>query len=130
MLQISFLRENKELVKERLAIKNFKESDLVDSIILMDDERKRLQSQFDETQSKINSSSKEIGQLMAKNNKDAVEKIKHEVATLKSSLQPINNALSETEKKLQDELIKLPNLPHSSVPAGKTPEENIIVREG
>jgi len=130
MLQVAFIRNNTELVKERLAIRNFKELSLVDSIISLDDERKNLQFKFDETQSKINSASKEIGQLMAKGNKEEAEKKKAEVASLKSSLHPINTTLAAVEKKLHDELIKLPNLPHNSVPAGKTPEENVVVRNG
>ena len=130
MVQVAFIRNNPELVKERLAIRNFKELDLVDSIISLDDKRKKLQFEFDETQAQINSASKEIGQLMAKGEKDSAEEKKQQVATLKSSLQPINSKLTEIEKTLHDELIKLPNLPHSSVPAGKTPEENVVVREG
>ena len=130
MLQVSFIRQNIELVKERLAIRNFKELNLVDSIISLDDKRKKLQFEFDETQAQINSASKEIGQLMAKGEKDSAEEKKQQVATLKSSLQPINSKLTEIEKTLHDELIKLPNLPHSSVPAGKTSEENVVVREG
>ena len=130
MLQVAFIRNNPELVKERLAIRNFKELNLVDSIISLDDKRKKLQFEFDETQAQINSASKEIGQLMAKGEKDSAEEKKQQVATLKSSLQPINSKLTEIEKTLHDELIKLPNLPHFSVPAGKTPEENVVVREG
>jgi seryl-tRNA synthetase len=130
MLQVAFILNNKELVKERLAFRNFKELNLVDSIISFDDERKNLQFKFDETQSKINSASKEIGQLMAKGDKKAAERKKEEVALLKSSLQPINTKLTEVEKILHDELIQLPNLPHTSVPAGKKPEENVVVREG
>jgi seryl-tRNA synthetase len=130
MLQVALIRNNPGLVKERLAIRNFKEPNLVDSIISLDDKRKKLQFEFDETQAQINSASKEIGQLMAKGEKDSAEEKKQQVATLKSSLQPINSKLTEIEKTLHDELIKLPNLPHSSVPAGKTPEENVVVREG
>ncbi len=130
MLQVALIRNNPALVKERLAVKNFKELNLVDSIISLDDKRKKLQFEFDETQAQINSASKEIGQLMAKGEKDSAEEKKQQVATLKSSLQPINSKLTEIEKTLHDELIKLPNLPHSSVPAGKTPEENVVVREG
>jgi seryl-tRNA synthetase len=130
MLQVAFIRNNTALVKERLQIRNFKELDLVDTIVSLDDERKKLQFEFDETQSKINAASKEIGQLMARGEKENAEKRKEEVATLKSSLQPINTKLAEIEKKLHDEIIQLPNLPHTSVPAGKTPEENVVVREG
>ncbi len=91
---------------------------------------KKMQYEYDETQAKINVASKEIGQLMAKGNKEEAEKKKAEVASLKSSLQPINTNLAAVEKTLHDELIKLPNLPHNSVPAGKTPEENVVVRNG
>jgi seryl-tRNA synthetase len=89
-----------------------------------------LQLEFDNTQAKINSSSKEIGQLMAKGEKEKAEALKQTVPSLKTSLQPINDQLSETEKQLQNELVKLPNLPSEKVPAGRTPEDNVIVREG
>ena len=59
-----------------------------------------------------------------------LKKKKQEVGVLKTSLQPVSEKLSEVEKNLQENLIKLPNLPHASVPEGKTPEENEIVREG
>ncbi len=130
MLQAAFIRNNPGLVKERLAIRNFKQPELVDSIISLDDQRKKLQFDLDETQGKINAASKEIGQLMAKGEKDAAEKSKEKVAALKASLQPVQTQLSEIEKTLHEEIVKLPNLPHSSVPAGKTPEENEVVREG
>ncbi len=130
MLQLQVLRQNPQAVKDRLAIKNFKEINLVDEIITLDDQRKKLQLEFDTTQSKINTASKEIGQLMGKGQKEDAEARKAEVASLKSLLQPITEQLAETEKKLQDELVKLPNLPSERVPPGKTPEDNVVVREG
>ena len=130
MLQVAFIRNNKELVKEKLGVKNFVNTSIVERVIELDDERKKLQFQFDETQSKINTASKEIGQLMASGEKETAEDKKKEVAFLKASLQPINEKLIEVEKLLHNELVQLPNLPHPSVPKGKTPEENEIVREG
>jgi seryl-tRNA synthetase len=130
MLQVAFIRQNSGLVKERLGVRNFTDISLVDTIISFDDERKKLQFEFDETQSKINAISKEIGQLMAKGERKAADEKKEEVAKLKSLLIPINENLATTEKELHDNLVKLPNLPHSSVPKGKTPEENEVVREG
>src|SRR5450631_1349996 len=130
MLQVNFIKNNKEEVIKRLAVKNFTDTALLNQIIELDDERKKLQFEFDETQSKINASSKEIGQLMASGKKELTENKKIEVGNLKSALQPISENLSAVEKNLHDELIKLPNLPHSSVPKGKTPEENEVVREG
>jgi seryl-tRNA synthetase len=130
MLDVKFIRENKDLVKERLSIRNFKELDLVDEIIELDSKRKKLQTESDTAQSKINAASKEIGQLMAKGEKANAENKKSEVASLKSSLQPIAEELALNENKLTEAILKLPNLPSAQVPAGKTPEDNIVVREG
>src|SRR5258705_1805706 len=130
MLQVAFIRNNKEEVKQRLAVKNFAELDLVDEILLLDEERKKLQQEFDNTQAKVNSTSKEIGQLMAKGQKEEAENKKQNVATFKSSLQPISDRLAIVEKELQDALVKLPNLPSEKVPPGKTPADNIVVSAG
>ena len=130
MLQLQILRQNPQVVKDKLAIKNFAEPQLVDVIIALDDERKKLQLDFDNNQAKVNSTSKEIGVLMAKGQKDEAESKKQEVAVLKSSLQPITEKLTVVEKQLHDELVKLPNLPSALVPAGKTPADNVVVREG
>jgi seryl-tRNA synthetase len=130
MLQLQVLRQNPQSVKDKLAVKNFAEPQLVDQIIALDDERKKLQLEFDNTQAKVNSTSKEIGALMAKGQKEEAENKKQEVATLKSSLQPITEKLAAVEKQLQNELVKLPNLPSDQVPVGKTPADNVVVREG
>lgn len=130
MLQLQVLRQDPEAVKQRLAIKHFPETGLVDTILQLDDQRKKLQLEFDTSQATVNSTSKEIGQLMAKGQKEEAEQKKQLVTTLKSSLQPISDKLAETEKQLHDELVKLPNLPSSQVPAGKTPADNEVVREG
>ena len=130
MLQLQVLRQNPQTVKDKLGVKNFSEPQLVDKIIALDDERKKLQLEFDNNQAKVNSTSKEIGALMAKGQKDEAEKKKAEVAALKSSLQPVSEKLTVAEKQLHDELVKLPNLPSDQVPAGKTPADNVVVREG
>ncbi len=130
MLQVNFIKANREEVLKRLKKKHFSETSLVDNIISLDDERKKLQFELDERQSKINTFSKEIGQLIAKGEKRLAEEKKLEVASKKSFLQPVSEQLAAVEKSLHDDLIKLPNLPHTSVPEGKTPEENEVVREG
>ena len=130
MLQLQVLRQNPLAVKERLAIKHFTNLESVDKIIELDDERKKLQGEFDSNQAKVNSTSKEIGALMAKGQKDESEVKKQEVALLKSSLQPISEKLTVVAKQLHDELVKLPNLPSGEVPAGKTPADNVVVRKG
>src|SRR5262245_55723630 len=130
MLQLPVIRQNPAWIKERLAIKHFAETGLVDTILSLDEQRKKFQLEFDNNQAKVNSTSKEIGQLMAKGQKEEAENKKQEVAALKSSLQPISEKLGEIEKQLQDELVKLPNLPSDKVPAGRTPADNVVVREG
>lgn len=130
MLQLQVLRQDPQKAKDKLSIKNFAEPQLVDQVIALDDERKKLQQDFDTNQAKVNSTSKEIGALMAKGQKEEAETKKQEVAILKTSLQPISEKLALIEKQLHDELVKLPNLPADAVPPGKTPAENIVVREG
>jgi seryl-tRNA synthetase len=130
MLQLATLRNNTDLVKERLAVKNFKETNLVDEIIALDDERKKFTFQFDETKAKINAASKEIGMLMGKGKKEEAETKKKEVESFKKDLDPIQKTLDGVEKQLNDLLVRLPNLPSEKVPKGKTPEDNEIVRSG
>lgn len=129
MLQVNAIRQQTAWVKERLAVKHFADISLVDTIIELDDKRKKLQLDFDTAQAVINSSSKSIGQLIAKGQKEEAEKAKLAVAANKQQIAAISEQLSETEKQLQSELIKLPNLPSEKVPAGRTPEDNVVVRE-
>jgi seryl-tRNA synthetase len=130
MLQLATLRSKTEWVKERLTIKNFKETDLVDQILSLDEERKKLNFRFDETKAGINTLSIEIGQLMAKGNKEEAEGKKKEVEALKNELGPVQKNLEAAEQQVNDLLVRLPNLPSEKVPAGKTPEDNEVVRTG
>ena len=130
MLQLNALRNDPAGVKELLAVKNFKDTDLVDRIIDLDDERKKLTFQFDDTKAKVNSTSKEIGMLMAKGFKEEAETKKKEVENFKNQLDPIQTRLEAVEKQLNEFLVQLPNLPSGIVPKGKTPADNEIVRTG
>ncbi|MEO6219210.1 MAG: serine--tRNA ligase [Ginsengibacter sp.] len=130
MLQVNFIKNNREEVIERLTVKNFTDFALVDLILNLDNERKSLQYEQDDLQAKINAASREIGELMRQGDKDLAEEKKLEVSTFKSLLQPLAGRLEIVEKDLHNDLLSLPNLPHKSVPAGKLPEENEIVREG
>jgi seryl-tRNA synthetase len=130
MLQVSYIRQNRDEVLERLAIKNFSQTQLVDEVIALDDERKKIQSEFDNTQARVNSASKEIGSLMRQGKKDEAESLKTEVASLKTIIDPLKEKMADVEKQLLDKLLMLPNLPSPQVPKGKTPEDNVVVREG
>ena len=129
MLQVSVLRSNTADVKKRLAVKHFNQPELVDAIIALDDERKKLQAEFDTTQAKVNTASKEIGKMMAQGKKEEAEATKTDVAAWKSALEPLKEQMGRVEKDLQDTLVILPNLPSPQVPEGRTPEENVVVRE-
>jgi len=129
MLQINVLRQDATLVKERLAAKYFSTISLVDDILLIDDQVRKLKVESEALQATANAASKEIGMLMGKGEKEKAEQKKQEVTSVKSSIQQLAEQLAAAEKQLQDELVKLPNLPHVSVPKGKTPEENEVVRE-
>ncbi|HLI92955.1 MAG TPA: serine--tRNA ligase, partial [Puia sp.] len=130
MLQVAFIRQNVDFVKERLAVRNFKETDLVDDIVRLDDQRRKLQLESDTAQSGINALSREIGQLMAKGQKTEAEAKKQEVASLKASQTPIAEQLSSVEEKLNAVLVRLPNLPAAAVPKGRSAEDNETIREG
>jgi seryl-tRNA synthetase len=130
MLQLAVIRQQPDFVKERLLIKNFDASAAIDSILLLDEKRKKLQLELESAQAGLNSISREIGQLMAKGEKAIAEEKKLEVGAIKSGLSPLQEALENADNQLQQILITLPNLPSAEVPAGKTPEDNVIVREG
>ena len=124
------IKARPDWVKERLAIKNFKATELVDEIITLDEERRSLQVAYDSAQAKINSTSKEIGKLMSQGKKDEAETAKNDVAENKKQVAIFNDRLMYTESELQSKLVQLPNLPSEQVPQGKTPEDNVIMREG
>lgn len=130
MLQISFIRQNAAFVKERLTMKHFSDLALVDKVIDLDEQVRKLKVASETLQADMNTASKAIGALMGKGEKEAAEQKKQEVSQHKSTLQQWNDQLATAEKQLQDELIKFPNLPHVSVPLGKSPEENEVVKEG
>ncbi len=128
MLQVPFIRQHVDLVRERLAFRGFNKIELVDEIINLDDQRKRLQFEKDELLGKVNSISKEIGMLMKTGDKAAAENKKAEVAVIREKLND-GESLSEIEKSIQALLVQIPNLPSNKVPVGKTPEDNEVVRE-
>jgi len=129
MLQVSYIRDNRELVLERLAVKNFKQPELVDEIIQLDDTRRSTQAKLDNTSAEANAAAKQIGELMRTGKKDEAESIKAKTGTWKEDIKQYNEQLTGVEAELYEKLVLLPNLPHSSVPKGITPEENEVVLE-
>jgi seryl-tRNA synthetase len=130
MLQIGFIRQNTALVKERLSVKNFGDLSLVDKVVALDEQVRKLKVDSESIQATINAASKEIGMLMGKGQQEGAENKKQEVAQYKTSLQTLAQQLADAEKLLHDEIVVLPNLPHTTVPKGKTPEDNEVIKEG
>jgi seryl-tRNA synthetase len=129
MLQVPFIRQHTELVKARLAVKRFDKVHLLDELLKLDDERKRQQFEKDELLAKVNSTSKDIGILMKEGKKEEAEARKKEVAAIREKLNDVAG-LNEIEKKIQDILVQVPNLPSEKVPQGTSAADNEIVRVG
>ena len=129
MLQVNFLRENKERVLEGLKKRNFKELDLVDAAITADDERKKLQFELDSQLSEMNKISKEIGMLMKDGKKQEAEAAKSKTSQYKESSKELESQLKDIEKNLLNILYQLPNIPNEKVVAGVSADDNEIVYE-
>ncbi len=129
MLQLPFIRQYKDLVKQRLAVRNFNRIEIIDEIVDLDDQRRKLQFEKDELLAKVNSISREIGILMKSGDKDAAGDKKSEVALIREKLNDVES-LGELEKAIHNLLMQVPNLPSDKVPPGKTPADNVVIREG
>lgn len=129
MLQVNFLRENKERVLEGLKKRNFKELDLVDAAITADDERKKLQFELDSQLSEMNKISKEIGMLMKDGKKQEAEAAKSKTSQYKESSKELESQLKDIEKNLLNILYQLPNIPNEKVVAGVSADDNQIIYE-
>ena len=129
MLQVSYIRDNREQVLERLAVKNFKQTTLVDEIIQLDERRRSTQNKLDAVSSQANQAAKQVGELMRAGKKEEAETAKAQSGAFKGEIQTLNEQLVSVEEELQSKIVLLPNLPHTSVPQGITPEENEVVLE-
>lgn len=129
MLQVSYIRENREKVLERLGVKNFRQPELVDEIISLDEQRRQTQSTLDSVSAEANAIAKQIGELMRQGQKEQAEGLKGQTPVLKEKAKTLTEELIRVEEELQNKIVLLPNLPHQSVPAGTTAEDNEIALE-
>ncbi|MDR2802014.1 MAG: serine--tRNA ligase, partial [Prevotellaceae bacterium] len=125
MLPLKLIRENTAFVAKRLAVKHFDATALIGEIIKTDDERKALQTQLDKNLAEQNTIARQIGILMREGKKDEAEAAKQKTAALKEQSKIGEQQLAATEKKLDEIIVLLPNLPHDTVPPGRTPEDNV-----
>lgn len=130
MLTLKFIQENKEEVVKCLKVKCFDAKQVVDKIIELDNNRRATQSSVDQKQAEMNSLSKEIGMLFKQGNLNEANVAKAKTADLKESIKALNLQLNVINQDLDAEVVKLPNIPHTSVPQGNSEEDNEIVKEG
>lgn len=129
MLQVQFIREHKDLVKERLSVRNFADLGLVDEVISLDERRRKIQSESDAVAAAANTAAKQIGELMRQGKRDEAELAKSQSAGYKDEIRGLAEQLGEVEQALHNALVQLPNLPHPSVPNGVGAEDNEVVLE-
>lgn len=129
MLQITYIRENREKVIAALAKRNLDATQTVDEVILLDETRRASQVALDNNLSEANKLAKEIGDLMKNGEKQKAEILKQKVALLKESGKEWSEKTTTLADDLLQKLYTLPNLPYDLVPTGKTPEDNLTVFE-
>ncbi|AQG81724.1 serine--tRNA ligase [Spirosoma montaniterrae] len=130
MLQLPFIRENKDTVLAGLRKRHFANADaIIEQVLTLDQQRRDTQRDLDDTLAQSNAKAKEIGALMKAGNKAAAESAKAETADLKVRSKNLDDALKTAEQQLQDLLVTIPNIPHSSVPEGRTADDNEVVLE-
>ena len=130
MLTINLIRDKKEFIIERLKVKNFKAEEIIDLILVLDSTRREIQAKTDMMQGDMNRISKEIGSFIKEGRRDEAEAAKAKTYSLKEEIKTLSDKLALIETDLRNEIIRLPNLPHESVPAGFGADDNVEVRSG
>lgn len=130
MLTIPFLRDNRELIIQRLTIKNFDAASILDRILANDDLRRESQSRTNDLQAEMNQISKKIGEEFKAGNIESANQLKAQTTELKELIATKAAEMQKATEELNDLLVKIPNIPHELVPPGKTEEDNVAIREG
>ena len=129
MLSLNFIREHTQEVIDRLAIKNFNGGEAIARIVELDNQRRETQKKLDDIQAQSNSLAREIGLLFQSGKAAEATRLKEKTGELKALGKDFELLLEAIKKDLDDLLVRVPNLPHPSVPRGKTPEENLVVMQ-
>lgn len=130
MLTLKVITENPEEVIRRLAKKHFDATDIIGKIIELDKTRRSTQVALDANLAKLNAVSKTIGSLMKEGRREEAEAARNEVAQMKEGNKEMEATMREAEKQLRDWLVLIPNMPHESVPEGRTADENVCEKMG
>ncbi len=129
MLQTNYIRENLKRVIDRLAIKNFKNTEIIKRVIHLDDKRRETKKSLDDGLAQSKKLAKEIGILFKNGKADEANIIKQQTAELKIKTRELSDLLDSITGEMNSLLLEIPNLPHDSVPTGTTPEDNEIIAE-
>lgn len=127
MLQLTAIRENRDLVIERLKVKNFDADAIIGKIYELDGDRRKTQNEADNLLAESNQLSRQVGELMKAGKKDEANDIKNKSAALKESIAKLQQQLAAIEEEQLALLVQVPNMPSTQVPAGRTPEDNEVV---
>lgn len=124
------LRDDPEFVVKKLAVKNFDARTIVEKVLALDENRRKLQAESDGLLAQQKVKAGEIGKLMKEGRKDEAEEVKKEVALLKEKSAELLAKADENNKELLDNLVLLPNIPNDKVKPGKGAEDNEVVKMG
>lgn len=127
MLDIHFIRENTALVKQGMLNKGEKETAIVDQVLSVDESWRKLKSEADQLRNESNARAKSVGQLMAQGKKEEAQVIIAETAAAKDKIKDLDAAVESFELQRNELLLRIPNIPHPSVPVGSTPDDNVTV---
>lgn len=130
MLTLQAIRENPDYIVERLAVKGFDGRGVIDEVLELDAERRRLQARNDNDAAQLKKLAAEIGMYMKKGEKEKAEEIKARVADIKSGTKGLQDLLAEVEEKQKNLLLNIPNTPCEAVPHGLTAEDNVVEKTG
>ena len=131
MLQLNYIRENKQEIIEKLSIKNFNAEEIIGKVIALDENRRKTQKQLDDTLADANKAAKQIGALYKQGSTEDANAMKARSAELKKLSKELNAQLENITRELNNLLIQIPNVPHPSVPRGNTEADNeLIYQEG
>jgi len=127
MLEINFIKENKDLVVKSLSKRNLDSSSMIESVIEIDIKKRKIQTELDSILHQLNLISKDIGDLFKKGLQKDAQILKEKTVKLKENSKKLNEDLITTKEELQSILNKIPNIPHELVPIGKSEEDNVEI---
>lgn len=130
MLTLQTIKADPQFVIDRLAVKGFDGKEIIDKVLDIDAERRRLQQKTDSDASELKKLAASIGALMKEGRKEEAEAVKDKVAEIKNNTKALQDRLAECENEVRDLLLTVPNLPCAAVPEGRTAEDNVVEKTG